>query len=99
MLRVKLDLDEGDVSKPRVGQRAYVTVEAYGDHKFWGSVIRVERILEKKNIRTDEPFERVDTKILETLVELDPGQRLPLRLRVDSYVGGRPVPGAERQKK
>jgi HlyD family secretion protein len=86
VLRVRLDVDESDVSKLRVGQRAYVTAEAYGTHKFWGRVIRVGRILGKKNIRTDEPSEHVDTKILETLVELDSGQRLPLGLRVDSYV-------------
>ena len=54
--------------------------------KFWGHVIRVGHILEKKNVRTDEPSEHVDTKILETLVELDPGQQLPLGLRVDAYV-------------
>ena len=86
VLRVRLDVDESDVSKLRVGQRAYVTAEAYGDHKFWGSVIRVGRILGKKNIRTDEASEHVDTKILETLVELEPGERLPLGLRVDSFV-------------
>jgi HlyD family secretion protein len=86
VLRVRLDVDESDVSKLRVGQRAYVTAEAYGDHKFWGSVIRVGRILGKKNVRTEEPSEHVDTKILETLVELDPGQKLPLGLRVDSFV-------------
>ncbi len=39
-----------------------------------------------KKIRTDEPSEHVDTKILETLVERDAGQQLPLGLRVDSYV-------------
>lgn len=86
VLRVRLDVDESDVSKLEVGQRAYVTAEAYGRHRFTGRVIRVGRILGKKNIRTDEPSEHVDTKILETLVELDPGQRLPLGLRVDSFV-------------
>ncbi len=49
-------------------------------------MIRVGHILGKKNVRTDEPSEHVDTKILETLVELDAGQKLPLGLRVDSYV-------------
>ena len=93
VLRVRLEVDESDVSKLKVGQRAYVTAEAYGDHKFWGRVIRVGRILGKKNIRTDEPSEHVDTKILETLVELDPGQCLPLGLRVDSYLEGEQVPG------
>ncbi|HET9994967.1 MAG TPA: HlyD family efflux transporter periplasmic adaptor subunit [Candidatus Acidoferrum sp.] len=85
-LRVRLDVDESDVSKLQVGQRAYVTADAYGTNKFWGHVIRVGRILGRKNVRTDEPSEHVDTKILETLVELQPGQRLPLGLRVDSFV-------------
>lgn len=86
VLRVRLDVDESDVSKLQLGQRAYVTAEAYGTHKFWGHVIRVGRILGRKNIRTDEPSEHVDTKILETLLELDAGQTLPLGLRVDSHV-------------
>src|SRR5262249_16450245 len=86
VLRVRLDVDETDVAKLKVGQKAYVTAEADGGQKFEGHVIRVGRILGKKNVRTDEPTEHVDTKILETLVELDPGARLPLGLRVDSYV-------------
>ena len=85
-LRVRLDVDETDVARLRVGQHSFVTAEAYGTQKFTGQVIRVGRILGKKNVRTDEPSERVDTKILETLVELDPGQKLPLGLRVDAYV-------------
>jgi len=85
-LRVRLDVDESDVSKLQVGQQAYVTAEAYGAHKFEGHVIRVGRILGRKNVRTDEPSEHVDTKILETLVELNPEERLPLGLRVDSFV-------------
>jgi hypothetical protein len=92
-LRVRLDVDESDVSKLRVGQHAYVTAEAYGTRKFRGRVIRVGRILGKKNVRTDEPSEHVDTKILETLVELDAGQPLPLGLRVDSFIE---VGGAQR---
>jgi HlyD family secretion protein len=85
-LRVRLDVDEADVARLRVGQAAFVTAEAYGTQRFTGHVIRVGRILGKKNVRTDAPSERVDTKILETLVELDRGQKLPLGLRVDAYV-------------
>src|SRR6516164_9846809 len=93
VLRVRLDVDETDVAALRVGQPAFVTAEAYGAKKFTGRVIRVGRILGRKNVRTDEPSERVDTKVLETLVELDPGRSLPLGLRVDSYVEIRP-PGS-----
>lgn len=85
-LRVRVDVDESDVSRVAVGQKAWFTAEAYGDKRFTGRVVRLGQILGRKNIRTDEPTERVDTKILETLVELDPGQRLPAGLRVDSYI-------------
>jgi HlyD family secretion protein len=85
-LRVRLDVDETDVARLKVGQPAFVIAEAYGTKKFTGHVLRVGHMLGKKNVRTDEPSERVDTKILETLVELDAGQVLPLGLRVDSFV-------------
>jgi HlyD family secretion protein len=85
-LRVRVDVDETDVSKVRVGQKAYVTADAFGKQKFWGSVVRVGQQLGPKNVRTDEPTEKVDTKILETLVELDPGSQLPDGLRVDAFI-------------
>ena len=78
------------MAKIRVGQRASVTAAAYGGQKFLGRVIRVGQVLGRKNVRTEEPAERVDTKILETLVELDPGQRLPLGLRVDAFLEVKP---------
>ncbi len=85
-LRVRMDVDETDVSKVHVGQKAYVTADAFGTQKFWGHVVRVGQQLGSKNVRTDEPTEKVDTKILETLVELDPGSQLPDGLRVDAFI-------------
>ena len=85
-LRVRVDVDETDVSKVRLGQRAYVTADAFGKQKFWGHVVRIGQQLGPKNVRTDEPTEKVDTKILETMVELDPGSQLPDGLRVDAFI-------------
>lgn len=85
-LRVRVDVDEADVARLRVGQTAYVTAEAYGARRFTGHVVRIGQILGRKNVRTDEPTERVDTKILETMVQLDPGQTLPAGLRVDAFI-------------
>jgi HlyD family secretion protein len=85
-LRVRVDVDETDVGKVRVGQKAYVTADAFGKQKFWGRVVRVGQQLGPKNVRTDEPAEKVDTKILETLVELDPGAQLLDGLRVDAFI-------------
>jgi HlyD family secretion protein len=87
-LRVRVDVDEADVSKLALGQKAYVTADAYGKQKFWGHVVRIGEELGPKNIRTDEPTERVDRKILETLVQLDPGTKLPVGLRVDAFIVG-----------
>ena len=91
-LRVRVDVDETDVNKVRPGQRAYVTADAFGKQKFWGHVVRVGQQLGPKNVRTDEPAEKVDTKILETLVELDSVSQLPDGLRVDAFIL---PPGAE----
>jgi HlyD family secretion protein len=86
VLRVRMDVDETDVDRVHVGQKAYVTADAYGKQKFWGRVVRVGEQLGPKNVRTDEPNERVDVKILETLVELDKGVQLPVGLRVDTFI-------------
>jgi HlyD family secretion protein len=86
MLRVRVDVDERDVGGISVGQKAYVTAEAYGERKFTGRVVQIGQVLGRKNVRTEEPTERVDKKILETLVELDAGQWLPPGLRVDAFI-------------
>lgn len=85
-LRVRVDVDETDVSRISEGQRAYVTADAYGERQFSGRIVQIGQALGKKNVRTDEPAERVDTKILETLIELDSGTALPVGLRVDAFI-------------
>lgn len=82
----RADVDEMDVSRIRLNQRAYVTADAYAGKKFWGRAVRIGQAPGRKNVRTDEPGERVDTKILETLIELDAGRKLPAGLRVDSFI-------------
>ena len=85
-LRVRADVDETDVARLKIGQAAFVKAEAYGDRKFTGRIVQIGQALGRKTVRTDEPTERVDTKILETLIELDPGQTLPVGLRVDAFI-------------
>jgi HlyD family secretion protein len=86
ILRVRMDVDEADVSSLRLGERAYVTARAFGGRKFWGKVVQIGEELGKKNVQTDEPAEHVDKKILETLVQLDDAPGLPVGLRVDGYI-------------
>jgi len=92
-LRVRVDVDETDVGKVRLGARAYFTTAAFGDRKFWGRVVRIGQELGKKNIDTDEPGEKVDTKVLETLVDLDGHPPLLDGLRMDSFLTVTPSSG------
>ena len=86
-VRVRMDVDEADVARIGIGQEAYVTADAYGTRRFPGRVLRVGQVLGRKNIRTDEPTERVDQKVLETLIELEDGHELPIGLRVRAFIG------------
>ena len=85
-LRVRVDLDETDVAKIRENQTAYITADAFGERRFAAKVIKIGQILGRKNFRTARPTEKVDTKILEILLELEKGQNLPLGLRVDAFI-------------
>ena len=85
-LRVRVDLDESDVAKVRENQTAFVTADAFGERQFAAKVIKIGRVLGRKNFKTERPTEKVDTKILEILLELENGQNLPLGLRVDAFI-------------
>lgn len=85
-LRVRVDVDEADIGMVKTGQRAYVTAGAYGDQKFWGTVAKIGQMLGRNTVHTDEPTERVDTKVLETLVNLDSAATLRPGLRVDAFI-------------
>lgn len=81
-----MDVDETDVNRVHAGQKAYVTADAFGDQKFWGRIVRIGNQLGPKNVRTNEPTEKVDKKILETLIELDHAPQLPDGLGGDAHV-------------
>jgi HlyD family secretion protein len=92
-LRVRAAVDEADVARIAVGQSAWITADAYGSRRFRGKVVRIAAALGRKTIRTDEPAERFDEKVLDALIDLDAGQRLPVGLRVD--VVFEPPPGTQ----
>ena len=99
-LRVRAEIDETDIGRVKVGQRAELTADAYPGRKFGGSVIRVSSQLGGKEIQTGRPAERVDTKVLQVLIDLDAGAKLPIGLRVDVFferetAASPPSPGEE----
>ena len=87
-MRIRAEVDETDVAKVRVGQRVSATADAFGERRFSGRVVRVGQMVGRKSVRTGDPAERVDTKVLEVLVELEDGRELPSGLRVDVFFEG-----------
>jgi HlyD family secretion protein len=71
-LMVRVDVDERDYARVELGSPVEIRAKAFGDKVFAGKVVSLGRRMGRKNVRTDDPTERNDTKILEVLVELDP---------------------------
>ncbi|AKF07852.1 HlyD family secretion protein [Sandaracinus amylolyticus] len=69
-LRARIDVDERDVARVREGAAARISVDAFPDRFFDGRVVAIGRRMGRKNVRSDEPTERIDTKVLEVVVEL-----------------------------
>jgi len=85
-LRVRVDVNETAIAPIALGQSVEVTADAYGDRTFRGTVTRISTALGQTNVTTDAPGERMDTKVLEVMVDLEPGTTLPLGLRVDTFI-------------
>jgi HlyD family secretion protein len=90
-LRVRADVDEANVAQVTLGQSVWVTADAFRGKRFPGSVARIASQLGRKNFRSDRPEERVDTKVLEVLIDLDPDAQLPIGLPVDVIFDSSPA--------
>jgi ABC exporter DevB family membrane fusion protein len=89
-LRVRADVDEADIGRVAVGGKVQVKADAFGDQKFPGRVLRIGQMLGRKNFVSETPGEKLDTKVLEVVVELDaPGPLMP-GLRVDVFFETKP---------
>lgn len=85
-LRVRMDVDERDIARVTKGAAAYVLADAFGSRQFHGRVLEVGRRFGRKNVRTDDPVERNDTKILEVVIGLDDSAVLIPGQRVTSFI-------------
>jgi HlyD family secretion protein len=82
-LRVRAEVDERDVRKIRVGQRARVLLDDTGFPALEGTVEEVLSVMGKKSVFPPDPREKQDRDVLEVIVGLDAVERrLPLNLRV-----------------
>jgi len=81
--RVRAEVDERDISKVHVGQKAILTSEAYPGRHFTGTLARLASMMGRKTVDTGNPADKSDRDILEALVDLQPeADSLPMGLRV-----------------
>lgn len=83
---IRAEIDELDVARIHAGDRVEVVADAYPGERFAGRVTRVAQRVGGKTVTTERPQERLDRKVLDALIELDPGSELPVGLRVDVFV-------------
>jgi multidrug resistance efflux pump len=87
-LRTRVDVDERDVARVKLGAPGYVSLSAFPDRRFPGTVVEIGRRMGRKNVRTDDPVERLDVKILEVVMQLDRPDGLVPGIRVTGYIEG-----------
>lgn len=85
-LRVRVDIDERDIGKIQPGAPVLVRASAFPGQDLRGRIVEIGRRMGRKNVRTDDPTERNDTKILEVVVALEAAGGLIVGQRVTSYV-------------
>jgi multidrug resistance efflux pump len=85
-LHVRAFVEELDALAIAPGQRAYVTADGMPGVKFWGSVAHCAPYMVPKRLLNHSPGERIDTKVREVLIALDPQDQLVIGLPVDVFV-------------
>lgn len=96
-LVVRAQIDESDIADLRVGQAARIAAPALGGHQITGTVTRISPRLGTKTVSDGSPTEKRDARVLDVIIALDPDVKLPVSLRVDTFidVGSQPVASDE----
>jgi HlyD family secretion protein len=84
-LRARLDIDERDAVGVKAGRAARVRIEGM-TAEYAATVVDVGRRVGRKNVRTDDPTDRLDARFVEVVVELDEVPEVPIGIRVNGYL-------------
>lgn len=85
-LQARVDVDERDVASLAVGQSGFLRLPGRGDTRVPVRVVEIGRRMGRKNVRSDDPVERVDTKIVEVVLAIDGSTPMISGLRVAAYL-------------
>ncbi len=85
-LRARIDVDEREIARIRLNGDGFVTADAFPGRRVAGRVVEIARRFGRRNVRTDDPAERIDTKVLEVVLALSDAAGLVPGQRVIGYV-------------
>lgn len=81
--RVRAEVDEHDVARIRIGQKAKITLNGNPDRPLWGRIASLAPVMGRRRILTSDPADRSDRDVLEVLIDIDDQPaNLPIGLRV-----------------
>ena len=81
---VKAEVDETDVGKLSLGQKAEISADAYPGRVFSGLVYEIGQAVGKRKVRPEDPAKIQDMKVLETKIEVvDGAEDLKLGMTVE----------------
>jgi HlyD family secretion protein len=86
VVRVKAEVDDGDVAKIKVGQKAFVRSINYPDKDFEGTVTALAPAMATPRISPRGPRRASDIEVLELTIDLDGKVPLLPGMRVDAFV-------------
>ena len=82
-LKVKAEVPEGDIAAVQPGGSADVVADAYPGERLASIVSRVGLAVGRKRLRSDDPRERLDEKVVEVELTLNADPRLRSGMSVD----------------
>jgi HlyD family secretion protein len=85
VVRVKAEVDEGDVAKIKVGQKAFVRSVSHPGKDFEGKVQRIAPSLAQAKIGPRGPRRANDVEVMEVTVDLEGTVPLLPGMRVDAF--------------
>ncbi len=84
-MRVRAEVDEADVAKVRIGQKAFVRTQSYPGREFEGTVVRIAPTLAPPRIGQRGPRRATDVEVIEVTINLDGEVPLLTGMRVDTF--------------
>lgn len=82
-LKIRAEVPETDIAGVSAGETAEVTLEAYPGERFAATVTRIGLAVGRKQLRSDDPRERRDEKVIEVELALPSDARLKSGMTVD----------------